>query len=79
MKNFLILKNLKRATIGYFKHYVLYDLLRKKRRRLRRRRRLFHLHLAAEPKQRERGGGPTIAITSLFLLLKNVTAFTVNI
>ena len=26
----LFLKNLKRATIGYFKHYVLYDLLRKK-------------------------------------------------
>ena len=30
MKNFLILKNLKRATIGYFKHYVLYDFFKEK-------------------------------------------------
>ena len=32
MKNFLILKNLKRATIGYFKHYVLNDFLLKEKK-----------------------------------------------
>ena len=62
MKNFLILKNLKRATIGYFKHYVLNDFLRKKgggggggRG--------FSISILLLNLNKERGGGPTIAIT----------------
>ena len=79
MKNFLILKNLKRATIGYFKHYVLYDSLRKKGGGGGGGFSISIIILLLNLNKEREGGGPTIAIPFLFLLLKNVTAFTVNI
>ena len=63
MENFLITKNLKRATIGCFKHYVLYDSLRKKAEAEIEAGLSISIIISLLNLNKEERGGPTFAYT----------------